>query len=266
MERERGALIVALPSVMEHVLTAVKEHGTLYDAAAARPDAEAYQGRGAAYRMRMEGGDWLVRHYRRGGAIARVLTDEYLRAGEPRPLRELHASIRARARGVDTPEVFAAIAYLSGPLYRADLATRFVPGSRDLAAVVLGGEPVDVTTRMAAWHAAGVLLRSAFDHGVEHADLNLRNILIVGEGLGEGKLLGEGVGEGGVASGVGRVRALLLDLDRAVIHEGPVSADLRATMLARLHRSRRKIELSVGRETSPAELAALDAGLEGIDA
>lgn len=263
--RERGALIVALPSVMEDVLSAVKQHGTLYDAAAARPDAEAYQGRGAAYRMRMKGGDWLVRHYRRGGAIARVLTDEYLRAGEPRPLRELHASIRARARGVDTPEVFAAIAYLSGPLYRADLATRFVPGSRDLAAVVLGDDQAGAETRIAAWHAAGVLLRSAFDSGVEHADLNLRNILIEGEGEGEG----EGVATADAVAGshgAPRVRALLLDLDRAVVHDRAVSPDVRAAMLARLHRSRRKIELSVGRETAPAELAALEAGLAGIDA
>ncbi|MGH7466001.1 MAG: lipopolysaccharide kinase InaA family protein, partial [Longimicrobiales bacterium] len=118
VERERGALVVALPSIMQDVLALLRQHGTLYAAAAARPDSQAFTGRGAAYRMAREGGDWLVRHYRRGGAAALVLRDEYLRLGEPRPLRELHASIRARALGVDTPEVFAAIAYLSGPLYR----------------------------------------------------------------------------------------------------------------------------------------------------
>ncbi|HSK21492.1 MAG TPA: lipopolysaccharide kinase InaA family protein [Longimicrobiales bacterium] len=247
IERERGALIVALPSVMADVLSHVRQHGTLYDAAAARPDAESFTGRGAAWRMTTPHGDWLVRHYRRGGAIARVLHDEYLRAGEPRPLRELHASIIARARGVDTPEIVAAIAYLAGPLYRADLATRFVAGSRDLATVTFGSDDdLRAADIAAAWHAAGRLLRVAFAAGIEHADLNLRNILI--------------------ADAAGAPRALLLDLDRAVIHERAVTTAVRSGMLARLHRSRRKLEQAAGRPTGAAELAAFEAGLGGLDA
>jgi 3-deoxy-D-manno-octulosonic acid kinase len=242
MKRERGAMVVALPYVMEDVLSAVRASGTLYDFAGAQPDAQAYAGRGAAWRMRRPDGDWIVRHYRRGGAVALVLRDEYVRAGEPRPLRELHASIAARARGVDTPEVVAAIIYLAGPLYRADLATRFVEGSLDLAAIALGGT-ADSATREAAWRAAGALLRTSFAAGVEHADLNLRNILIAGY--------------------TDAPRALLLDLDRAVIHDHAVSDVVRSTMLARLHRSRLKLEKSAGRQTSSRELAALDAGLAG---
>jgi 3-deoxy-D-manno-octulosonic acid kinase len=242
-ERERGALVVALPSVMEGVLSAVRRHGTLYEAAAAEPGARAYTGRGAAWRVARPDGDWLVRHYRRGGAVALVLRDEYLRAGEPRPLRELHASIAARARGVATPEVVAAILYLSGPLYRADLATRFVEGSRDLAAVTLGDSRADANERASAWHAAGALLRLAFDAGVEHADLNLRNILIAGDAH--------------------RPRALLVDLDRAVVHDHKVSDDVRSAMLARLHRSRLKLETRAGQQTGSSELAAFAAGLAG---
>jgi 3-deoxy-D-manno-octulosonic acid kinase len=242
-ERERGALVVALPSVMEDVLTCVRQHGTLYDAAASMPDAEEYTGRGAAWRMTRPDGDWLVRHYRRGGAIAMVLRDEYLRAGEPRPLRELHASIAARARGVATPEVMAAILYLSGPLYRADLATRFVVGSRDLAAVTLGRSRADADTCVEAWRATGALLRSVFAAGIEHADLNLRNILIAGEPR--------------------TPHALLLDLDRAVIHESAVSVATRSAMLARLHRSRLKLEAAARQQTSRGELEALEEGLAG---
>jgi 3-deoxy-D-manno-octulosonic acid kinase len=252
VERERGALIVALPSVIVDVVSLLHCHTTLYDAAAARPDAQAFAGRGAAYRMTIAGTDVVVRHYRRGGAVARVLHDEYLRLGEPRPLRELHASISARARGVDTPEVVAAIAYLAGPLYRADLATRFVPGSRDLATVTFGKgldglandrtrEREDEEARAAAWHAAGSLVRTAFDAGVEHADLNLRNILI--------------------SPPAGAPRALLLDLDRAVVHAKPLRAAVRSAMIARLHRSRAKLEKLAGEETGAEELAAFRAGL-----
>jgi 3-deoxy-D-manno-octulosonic acid kinase len=240
VERERGAVIVALPYVMAEVVSMVREHGTLYDAAAARPDAETFTGRGAAYRMTLADTDAIVRHYRRGGAVAHVLHDEYLRAGEPRPLRELHASIATRARGIDTPEVLAAIAYLSGPLYRADLATRFVPDSRDLADVLFGVEGGD---REAAWHAAGALLRASFAAGVEHADLNLRNILIVQENTA--------------------TRALLIDLDRAAVRDGPVRPAVRSAMLARLHRSRLRFEQKAGRASTEAEMAAFEAGLGG---
>jgi 3-deoxy-D-manno-octulosonic acid kinase len=271
VERERGALIVALPSVIVAVVSLLHSHTTLYDAAAARPDAQAFAGRGAAYRMTIAGTDVVVRHYRRGGAVARVLHDEYLRLGEPRPLRELHASISARARGVDTPEVVAAIAYLAGPLYRADLATRFVPGSRDLATVTFGKglddlandrtrertrapararvrvrEREDEEARAAAWHAAGSLVRTAFDAGVEHADLNLRNILI--------------------SPPAGAPRALLLDLDRAVVHAKPLRAAVRSAMIARLHRSRAKLEKLAGEETGAEELAAFRAGLGDVGA
>lgn len=291
IERERGAVVVALPSVMAEVMTAVRQHGTLYDAAATRPDAQRFTGRGAAYRMRLTDADCVVRHYRRGGAIAHVLHDEYVRAGEPRPLRELHASIAARARGVPTPEVVAAIVYLAGPLYRADLATRFVAGSRDLATVLFGSaadrsiprpgsrasgqhgarwsgsaaEPArspgesheerrtgrsrlersSESDRIAGWFATGALLRSAFAAGVEHADLNLRNILLTGA--------------------VEAPRALLIDLDRATVHAQPVSDVMREAMLARLHRSRVKLENLAGARSGTAELAAFDEGLRGAD-
>jgi 3-deoxy-D-manno-octulosonic acid kinase len=244
IERERGALVVALPSVIRYVQSLILEHGTLYDASAAQPGAEAFTGRGAAYRIAGVDGDWVVRHYRRGGAVAHVLRDEYLRAGEPRPLRELHASIAARARGIDTPEVVAAIAYLSGPLYRADLAPRFVPDSRDLAAATIESGDADTTAREAVWTAAGTLLRRAFAAGIEHADLNMRNILIAGSAAAP--------------------RALLLDLDRAVIRERAVSDATRARIIERLHRSRAKLEVRAQRRTSAAELAAFEAALRGF--
>ncbi|MGH7446921.1 MAG: lipopolysaccharide kinase InaA family protein, partial [Longimicrobiales bacterium] len=83
--------------------------------------------------------------------------------------------------------------------------------------------------------------RTAFAAGVEHADLNLRNILITG--------------------GARAPRAMLLDLDRAVVHDHAVSNAARSAMLARLHRSRLKLERRAGQYATEAELAALVAGL-----
>src|SRR5690606_9732594 len=59
---------------------------------------------------------WAVRRYVRGGA-ARALGDRYAALGTPRPLRELRASVGARARGVPTPAVVAGTVLRSGALY-----------------------------------------------------------------------------------------------------------------------------------------------------
>jgi 3-deoxy-D-manno-octulosonic acid kinase len=167
-----------------------------------------------------------------------VLGDRYVRLGETRPLRELRASAAARARGVATPEIVAAVAYGAGPVYRADLATVRVPHSADLADTVLGPARRPPAERLAAWQAAGALLRRAFGAGVVHADLNLRNILI--------------------QRGTPHPTAFLLDLDRAVVRNGGAGDVARQRMLGRLHRSRRKLEAELGSTVTAAELAAFD--------
>jgi 3-deoxy-D-manno-octulosonic acid kinase len=241
---EQDAAIVALPSVMGAVRSAIADAGTLYGWACVQPGATAFAGRGAAYAVAAPGGAWVVRHYRRGGTVAPLLGDRYLRVGAARPLRELHASVAARARGVATPEVVAAVVYAAGIFYRADLATRQVPESADLAETVLGRRRGDAGARCASWHSAGLLLHTAFHAGVEHADLNLRNILI--------------------QPGADGPAAYLLDLDRARVRCGPVADGARAAMLERLHRSRRKLEARFGTATTAAELGAFDGGLRGV--
>ena len=244
LERERGAIVVALPSVMQAVCAAIRDAGTLYAAAAGQPDAQAFAGRGNAYHMQSNEDEWVVRHYSRGGAAARVLTDQYVRTGVPRPLKELHASVAARARGVATPEVVASVIYPAGPVYRGDIATRYVPRSAPLADVAISSERREAAVRIGAWRAAGRLMRAVFDAGVEHADLNLRNILIQMRDGAEPE-------------------ALLLDLDRAVVHSGPLSPDSRQAALERLHRSRRKLEALSSYETPAAELEAFQRALRG---
>jgi 3-deoxy-D-manno-octulosonic acid kinase len=233
--RERGARVVALPSVFEDVVRAVREHGTLHEAAAAQPAGASFSGRGAAHLMKLGGEQAVVRHYRRGGAMAGVLGDRYLRAGRPRPARELEASVGARLRGVATPEVLATVTYAAAAWYRADIATRYVPATRDLATAVLSEARADAAARLRLWRAAGDLLGHAFNAGVEHPDLNLRNVLVSDD-----------------------ARAFLIDLDRALVRDRPVSGAARAAMVERLHRSRRKLETRYGSKASAEELAAFD--------
>jgi 3-deoxy-D-manno-octulosonic acid kinase len=236
--REGGAVIVALPFAMATVQQAVARAGSLYGYAAAQPGVREFTGRGAAYGLPTRHGQWVVRHYRRGGAMAGMLEDRYLRVGPSRPLRELWASTAARSRGVPTPEVVAAVSYPAGPFYRADLATRYIEDSSDLAESVLGVGRAAPEQRVEIWRAAGALLRLAFAAGVEHRDLNMRNILVQQHDDGPA--------------------AFLLDLDRAVVHDHAVSDAVRSRMIHRLQRSRRKLESAAGVRATAAELAVFE--------
>ena len=221
---DEGVELIALHAAWPGVLGALSAAGTLFDYAAAAPDAVPLAGRGVAYHIaapgEAQGERWVVRHYRRGGMVARFLSDRYLDSGARRPLRELGASARARARGVATPEVVAAAAYPVGGWYRADIVTRWLPDSRDLADRLFADG--DVERRREAMRLAGALVRSAHEAGVVHNDLNLKNILIAGRGAGE--------------------RAWLLDLDRAVVMRDAAARFERDLMLRRFARSLRKLE------------------------
>ncbi len=199
----------------------------------------------------------MVRHYRRGGAIAPVLGDRYLRLGTPRPVQEYSTGRALERRGIPTPAHLGAAVYPSGLWYRGDLVTRWVPGSRDLAAVLFpgrrvdggtvaggGGEPeadgsVAAEAPEAAMRAAGRLFRRLHEGGVVHPDLNLKNILLAGP--------------------AGDPDALVLDLDGASI-TSRVSDAARLRMVARFWRSARKWQKATG-VTLPSSLeAAFQAG------
>ncbi|MEN8376482.1 MAG: lipopolysaccharide kinase InaA family protein [Gemmatimonadota bacterium] len=222
--------------------------GTVHGFAADAPDRAPLGGRGEAWRIRAPAPSraqaWVVRHYVRGGAVAGpVLGDRYLRLGVPRPLAELRASERARARGVRTPRVLVAAWYARGPFARGDLVSEWIDGAFDLAALLFGGTEGSPTAmpeipppdRDQALAAAGGLVRSLTMAGVEHVDLNATNIALRPTSAG--------------------LEAWALDLDRALIHPEPVvSAGVR--MRDRLERSLAKLGAAPSaRPLTPAELA-----------
>ncbi len=241
VERDEGlATVVAAPGEVAFVLDAIRTAGSLHSYAGRRHDAIALAGRGTAYAIAAAGDRWVVRHYQRGGAIAGWLGDLYLRGGTTRPVGELIVSEAVRARGIPTPRVAAAVTYLEGAFYRGDLATVYIPDAADLAAVTLAEQPWPADLRVGAWRAAGSLLRQCFDAGLNHPDLNLKNILVQRTVTG--------------------VAAYVIDLDRARL--GAVATEAQqARMLARFERSRAKIELRTQRRVGPDEQRAFADGL-----
>lgn len=242
--------LIGLPDAMDVARHALSTSGTLFDYAASRPHARGLRGRGIAWQIpapaATAGAGWVVRHYRRGGFVARFLDDRYLDSGVKRPVRELIASVRARARGIATPEVVAAAVYPAGGWYRADIVTRFLADSRDLADRLF--EDDDAEARRRAMSLAGALVRAAHEAGVVHNDLNLRNILIAPAQPADG------------AGTAPSERAWLLDLDRAVVMRDAAARFERNLMLRRFARSLRKFERARRRSLRDGEREAFAEG------
>lgn len=245
----RAARIIARPAVREVLESWVREHGTLAAAAGVQSGADTLTGRGEVHVVPSPAGagEWAIRHYRRGGAVASLLGDRYLRLGTPRPVREMGMGRALEAAGIPTPRHVGGAVYPDGVWYRGDLVTEYVPDSQDLAAVLFGDAPA--ATRfapVAAMRAAGSLVRRLHDGGVVHRDLNLKNILIAGP-------------EPGVSGDADSVRALVLDLDRASLRSR-VGERARRRMLDRLWRSARKWEARTERAMDPSLRLAFDDG------
>ncbi|MBT8403239.1 MAG: hypothetical protein KJP18_05225 [Gemmatimonadetes bacterium] len=210
------------------VENALGRWGTLERAGRHDSAGEALEGRGTVWVVAApaEGGRVAVRRYLRGGWMAGVLHDRYLRRGRSRAHLEARASDAARAKGIPTPRVEAGVLYPTGTLwYRADLVTAYVPDSVDLARFLFEREaptpdcPPDEAHRAGALAEAGRLARRLAEAGIYHPDLNAKNFLVT-------------AGPEGPAVQV-------LDLDRARVTARAISV---APMAARLTRSLRKFE------------------------
>jgi 3-deoxy-D-manno-octulosonic acid kinase len=133
-------------------------------------------GRGEAYFIvRPDGAHWVLRHYRRGGALARINQDRYLFTGvnRSRPVRELRLLAQLAAQRLPVPTPVAAHAIRRGPSYQADLITLEIPGSQTLADRLM-----ERAIGPDRWQAIGSLIARFHRAGVWHADLNARNILM----------------------------------------------------------------------------------------
>lgn len=135
-------------------------------------------GRGATLQFAEAGRQFVLRHYRRGGAVGRVVADRFLWAGEARtrPVRELQLNLRLHAAGLPVPLPVAARYERDGAAYRADFITELLPDTRSLAARLADGD-----LGLPTWAAIGRCIRRFHDYGLCHADLNAHNVLLRGE-------------------------------------------------------------------------------------
>ena len=170
-------------------------------------------GRGTVAFVRTPAGErWVLRHYRRGGLMARIVADRYFYAGADgtRSFREFRLLRQLRAWDLPVPQAVAARYERTGLGYRADLITVELPVRRTVAQA-LQQAPIAPDD----WRAVGRCIGRLHAHGVQHADLNAHNLLL---------------GEAG--------EVYVLDFDRGRVRaRGPWEQ----AVLARLQRSLQKV-------------------------
>jgi 3-deoxy-D-manno-octulosonic acid kinase len=137
-------------------------------------------GRGSAWFIESGQRDWVLRHDRRGGCIARFSRDRYVWAGEDRvrSFAEWRLLQRMTAQGLPVPKPIAARYQRTGLFYRCDLITQRVVGAQPLSALLAARALPE-----AQWRAVGAVIARLHEASVDHADLNAHNLLIDAMGL-----------------------------------------------------------------------------------
>jgi 3-deoxy-D-manno-octulosonic acid kinase len=132
-------------------------------------------GRGTTYFVRVHEHACVLRHYQRGGFVAKLLSDQYLWTGieQTRAWREWHLLNELSERSLPVPKPVAAHVVKSGIYYRADLMTLRLNASKSLADYL---RKKDLPSEQ--WRKIGHTVRTFHDAGVYHADLNAHNIMV----------------------------------------------------------------------------------------
>ncbi|HET8789660.1 MAG TPA: 3-deoxy-D-manno-octulosonic acid kinase [Modicisalibacter sp.] len=116
---------------------------------------------------------WVLRPYRRGGMAARLSESHYLWTGleRTRGFRELRLTAELHARGLPVPAPVAAHVHRHGPSYTAALLTVRLLGAHALAEHLPQADN-------ALLERVGSTIRRFHDAGLDHVDLNARNLLV----------------------------------------------------------------------------------------
>ena len=173
-------------------------------------------GRGSAWFVKYQSQRWVLRHYRRGGFVARFNRDLYFYTGEQgtRSVHEFSLLKQMMGCGLPVPPPVAAFYKKVGRLwYRAAIIVEELQDSRTFADY-LGEDDFPL------WAEVGRTIARFHEAGVEHADLNCHNILITPSG------------------------PHLIDFDKGKVHSSsPADASWKQSNLSRLQRSIEKLSV-----------------------
>ena len=132
-------------------------------------------GRGLVYFFQALQEGCVLRHYYRGGLVAKVSTDKffYQKLENTRPFKELNILAKLHAAGLNVPKPLAARVKRRGLSYSGDIITGEIEQAQELHDC-LSQQALAETV----WHQIGATLRKMHDMHVCHDDINVKNILL----------------------------------------------------------------------------------------
>ncbi|EOX1305336.1 3-deoxy-D-manno-octulosonic acid kinase [Vibrio cholerae] len=133
------------------------------------------KGRGTTWFVSLPHIQAALRHYRRGGLLGKVISDQYLFTGweQTRCAQELKLLNTLIQAGVNVPRPIAARAVKSGLAYQADLLSERIPNAQDLVSIL---QAAPLPKQM--YCKIGMEIDKMHAAQVNHTDLNIHNILI----------------------------------------------------------------------------------------
>ncbi|HUO03606.1 MAG TPA: lipopolysaccharide kinase InaA family protein [Candidatus Binataceae bacterium] len=190
--------------------------------------------RGSAFRLNVAGApEMFARRSSRGGLMRFIASDLHVGI-YPRQFEELSVAVECMRRGAPVAEPMGAIVEWIAPvLYRGFFLTRAIPGRTLWEFLQADDDPSVRSHVLAQAHAA---IDAIHSRGLEHGDLNLHNLLVTQSGE--------------------NFTVIVLDLDKARLHGGPVPAAAGRANFTRLVRSTHKLD-PAGRILDAAALKLL---------
>jgi len=135
-------------------------------------------GRGTTYFFQHNKNEYVLRHYRRGGLIGKVLSDQYLYTGlqQSRAWQEFKLLQHMQTLELACPTPIAAMLSKSGWYYQADIISTKIPNAEDLHHILL-----ETSLSAELWQKIGQTIAKFHNHQIYHHDLNIHNIMLDAE-------------------------------------------------------------------------------------
>lgn len=132
-------------------------------------------GRGIVYFFNLQENEVVLRHYYRGGLVAKLSRDKFIFAGLPntRAYREMGILDYLHGAGISVPKPIAARVRLSGLTYQADIICEAIQQARELHELL---QDAEVDSKI--WRNIGTELAKLHLAQACHDDVNVKNILV----------------------------------------------------------------------------------------
>lgn len=137
-------------------------------------------GRGTSLFINTPAGEAVWRHYQRGGLPGRFIKDSYIWQGleNTRAWQEFKLTAQLLEMGLPVPTPLAACVKRKGLVYSADLITLRIPNAQPLHDLLVNSDPLQPATLNLLLQEVGKTVQAFHALGVNHTDLNPRNILV----------------------------------------------------------------------------------------